>query len=179
MEHGEVDGPLHRELEAPVHKQQVQRGVQAQFFPKTAEHQVRAHKLQGPSFQAPLLVTLDDPDAGGEAAQGFQQDIHAAAFGELIGTTQGGENPLHGALAFPMVLHDLQIPVRPFGFDSDKHAAPPSGHRNYAKLSPLLSRDKIAIALFCRHRIFPKTQSAPNNFNLLPAKSGVYCRTWV
>jgi hypothetical protein len=78
-----------------------------------------------------------------------------------------------------MVLHDLQIPVRPFGFDSDKHAAPPSGHRNYAKLFPLLSGDKIAIALFCRHRIFPKTQSAPNNFNLLPPKIGVYCRTWV
>ncbi|MGD0828121.1 MAG: hypothetical protein ABSA09_08560, partial [Desulfobaccales bacterium] len=27
--------------------------------------------------------------------------------------------------------------------------------------------------------IFPKTQSAPNNFNTLPAKIGFYCRTWV
>jgi hypothetical protein len=85
---------------------------------------------------------------------------------------------LHGALAFPMVLHDLEIPIRPFGFDSDKHAAPPSGHRNNSRLSPLLSRDKIIIALFCRHRIFSKTQSAPNSLNHLTTKIGVYCRIW-
>jgi hypothetical protein len=30
---------------------------------------------------------------------------------------------LHGALAFPMVFHDLEISEKPFGFNSDKHAA--------------------------------------------------------
>ena len=66
MEHGEGDGPLHRELEAPVLKQPVQRGVQAQFFPETAEHQVRPDMAQGSGFQAPVLLALDYPDAGGK-----------------------------------------------------------------------------------------------------------------
>jgi len=158
---------LRKPPEATVLKQPVQRGVQAQFFPETPEHQVRTDMSQASGFQTPFLEALDHPDPGGKAAQGSQQDIHAAALGEFVGATQGGQNPLHGALAFPMVLHDLEIPVRPFGFDSDKHAAPPSGHRNYANLTLLLSRYKIIVPLFCRHRIFPKSESAFNKFNHL------------
>ena len=89
---------------------------------------------QGPGLQSSFLIVLDDPDLGGEAAQRLQQDIDAAALGEFIGAAQGGQDPLHGAFAFPVVLHDLEIPVRAFGFDSDKHAAPPSGHRNNARV---------------------------------------------
>jgi len=94
---------------------------------------------QGPGLQASFLIALDDPDLGGKAAQGFQQDIDTATLGEFIGAPQRRQNPLHGAFAFPVVFHDLEVPVRAFGFDSDKHAAPPSGHRNYAKLSPVMS----------------------------------------
>jgi len=94
---------------------------------------------QSPGLQASFLIALDDLDLGGEAAQRFQQDIDAAALGELIGAAQGGQDPLHGAFALPMVLHDLEIAVRTFGLDSDKHAAPPSGHHNNARVYILLS----------------------------------------
>ena len=49
----------------------------------------------------------------------------------------GWPGPAARWLAFPVVLHDLEIPVRPLGFDPDKQAAPLSGHHNNAKLSPL------------------------------------------
>jgi hypothetical protein len=156
VEHGEVHGPLHRELKAPVPQQPVERRVQTQFFPKTAEHQVRADISQGSGLQASFLIILDDPDLGGKTTQGFQQDVNTAAFGEFIGPPQRGQDPLHSAFAFPMVLHDLEIAVRAFGFDSDKHAAPPSGHRNYARVFPLKSSN-----LFAKSAIF----SAPHFSN--------------
>jgi hypothetical protein len=88
-------------------KQPVERRVQAQFLPETAEHQVGAEMPQGPGLQAPCLIALDHPNLVSEAAQGFQRDLHAVACGEFVAAAQRGQDPLHGAFALLVVLHDL------------------------------------------------------------------------
>ena len=104
-------------------------------------------------YPALFLSAWEPPDAAGEAPRGFKQDTPPAALCEFIGAPQSRQDPLHGAFAFPMVLHDLEVAVRAFGFDSDKHAAPPPGHRNYAKVFPYKSRN-----IFAKSAIF----SAPH-----------------
>jgi hypothetical protein len=157
----------------------VERRVQAQFLPETAEHQVGADMPQGPGLQAPCLIALDHPNLVSEAAQGFQRDLHAAACGEFVAAAQRGQDPLHGAFAFPVVLHDLEIAVRAIGFASDKHAVPPSGHRNCAGEFPSKSGNRFAKTPEIRHRIFPKSVWRHNNINHLRKKIGGYCGTRV
>src|SRR5262249_26218396 len=128
MKHAEVDGALHRELEATLAPQVGEHGLQPYRLPPPTEDQVWAELAPRAGLQLTMAMGLDAPDLRGEPPQGAQQDVHGPGGGQLIHPAQGGEHALHGTPPLMVVFDDLQVAVRTRGLDADEHVVPPAGH---------------------------------------------------
>jgi hypothetical protein len=108
VEHGEVDGTFHRDLEAALPQQVGQEVLQAHRLPQAAEDQVRAQLPHGTGFQLTLAMGRDQPYLRSEPSEGTEEDIDGPRGRQLIDPTQGGEHALHGALPLAAVFHERQ-----------------------------------------------------------------------
>ena len=123
VQDGEEDGPLDGELEAASLEQVPDDMLAAGLLPEPLEDQGRAD-VPGRDGREPALgVRGEHQDRAGKAGSRGEQGVELAALLELIESSQGGDDALAGATAFPAVLDDLEVGAGSGGLGAEEHGA--------------------------------------------------------